>query len=1416
MAMSRAGRRRLILAVVVCAGGVAAAGGYAFRQVQLRHNMSRWLADGTAAYDRGDYEATLANLNEFVSRDKTNPEALLDFADARRRIPGEGGRHLLQARDVTLTALALESDSLRGRQMLMQIYSDMGLATEMLDAAERVLRLDPSDLEAHRTRTGVLGMLGRTDEAIVAAGEMADALPGDMAVQLEAFSTMASAGADAGTLEAFVTNREETYDGTLGLELMRIQLLLQRVASTPASAPERGELLGEVTETIVRAAELPAGSEIEARTFLDFLGVISPMDSRYAEIASSTLVRYMQDPALAEGMAAFAAERAWSRGDFAEAGRVALQDSAAIASASDRSLGWLALSGVGASPGALAELERRTTVQAGLWATLAKADTLLASGDAPQALALLDDLPLAESDARRVALFLTGKADRQNGEIARAAASWATLLDTAPSWVLARRNLAEAYLKLGRLQDASRVLFEDPLGPATDPKLALQIEVALDEAGLARTRRSGGNGFTLASGFAAKDPDNPYWAAMASRAALAIGRTNDAREYADQLLEGGIAEVPDAAVTLADRWDRVDPQLAETIREALGQAATEPGTVYSLAIADLAAGLPDAGLARIQLGLAAATDDNRLPWETALAVYRDQADDPDAAEALFLLSAQHPDELVVQQQVLQSESIWRSPDRVGAVVERLRAITGDGGYQWRLFDLKRQLAALDPTAENALERAAELQIKVASLVREDPNNIDALLIANNAAEIAGDTDRAAEFLLRASNADPQNVGLRLLLPDALVKAGRLAAATQQAASLATLELRDRTMLRRRAELLVRYGRADLARPDWERLAQLGDEAATVRVAGVLAAQGQTERADAMVADVLEGGNPSDPVRVAAAGYLARRGEIDRGLALLEGLSAEGIAGNRSKVIARYLLTNTPDLEAARRNEALAERTDDPELWAAASQGYMVVDRLEDSRRVLAQGLADHPDSPSLRALQQAFVADESQDPAAMLAFVRSTLSLDPSPTAAAIVAVVDRRLRGELDDEGIVGALQEMLGSTPGSSEVWRTLVQAQLAALQGARAAGREQDVAQWSDRIVGTLRDAMEALPGDIVIARFAAVRLGELGRPEDALFAARQWSERTGRPSFEADQLIALLLHQLGRDREALAVIDRWQDRIVADRIAQPGDAFLLASIRGMNNDSTGAVELFKPVASASPRGLLLGIRLTRSLGAAAVARAWLADLEPTVVAGNDPQAAVELGRAWWQLAAQTGADSDIRLAIAALDRLLETPAGDHPAIRLFKAVCHEQLGERAEAIALYRAVLEQDPNQRDVWNNLAYALLSAGDDLSEALRCADKAVSLARNTGAPPSSLASYLDTKAQILIAIGRAGDAVSVYREALEVAPEWPLGVLGLAEAQYAAGNPDQARATVEDLEGREIPENLTTRVTALVEQLGD
>lgn len=1402
MAMSRAGRRRLILALVVCAGGAAVVGGYAFRQSQLRGNMERWLAEGTAAHDRGDYETALANLNEYISRDKENVEALLDFADARRRVPAEAGMHLSQARGITQTALAIVPDSVRGRRMLMQIYTDMGVVTETREAAESLLELVPNDIDAHRTRVDVLAGLGRDEETIAAAEQMAMAAPDDLTLQLDVFGILIVTDEGRERTARFVDSCRDRFAGSLGLALMDIAMLHAEIREMPPSAPERSAAMEKYTESVVSAAGLPAGSPKEARVYMNALLDLAARDGTYSELAEETLARYLQDSELADDMAAFEAERAWSRGDPGEAAQLLLSTFASVDEANDRLLGWLALCGVPESVTALDELERRSTPEAATWAALAQAQRRLAEEDHTGVVEALSGAGELDDDGVHLALYFRGGAELVAGETARAAGSWSRLLASAPSWTIATLELADAYFVLGRLADARTALMADRRAMTLNPELWARIEIAIDETGIDRTFEASRDSYVLTSDIVLRAGDDPVWVSLHALAALACDHHDEARSIVDSLLQMDVARSGHTAADLANRLETVDPGRARALRRALASATTDPATAFSLALAEYNAGNVDEGRALLVGGFASAPEGDTANWEVLLALYADVTGEPDAAETMYELSEKYADNLAVQRQVLDSVAVWRTPERLVPVIERLRTLTGEGGHQWRLYSLKRELAAMDTESEGAVEQAAQVQIRIADIIREDPSNVNALLIASDAAEISGDMQRAADFLLRAAEAEPRNTLLRMQLPDKLAAAGQVSAAIRSAEALPALTLRDPIRIRQRAELLQRFGRPDLARPDWERLAAAGDGAAAVRFAGTLAIAGQRERADAIVEDVLADTESGDIERLTAAEYFAGTGRIDRGLTLLRALPPEGVAGNRGTIIGRYLVDNVENLDGARRLESIAREEDDPEIWAAAAQAYLRLGLLDDARRLTDEGLAAHEESASLRAIRTTFDAVDAGERTATLALFRSNIMLIQSPDAVAIAGYIGDRLNGKINDAELVSALRQLSESEPGSLRTWRALTLALI-------TAGRVDDA-------VTTLRDSMDALPSSIAAARFAARRFRQMGMPEDTLFAARQWSQRAGGAEMEADLLVALTLAELDRDREALAAISPWRDRIIAERERQPGEAFLLAGILAENGDSQGAMEVFEPVTTSSEGGLLRGLRLTRYFRNTTQAQAWLGRLEPLVVEAGNAQAAGMFCAEWWELARRSGETAFIESALGAMERMVTTPAGDQTEIRFMMAICQEQLGRDAEAIGLYREVLAAQPDLVSAKNNLAYRLLQSGGDAAEALQLAEEAVSTARADGTPPLQLQSLLDTHAQALMALERPADAAQVYMEALAADGAWAVGLVGLAEAQLAAGNPQAAKARLEALNLSTLPEGLSARAAAVAAALDE
>lgn len=139
-----------------------------------------------------------------------------------------------------------------------------------------------------------------------------------------------------------------------------------------------------------------------------------------------------------------------------------------------------------------------------------------------------------------------------------------------------------------------------------------------------------------------------------------------------------------------------------------------------------------------------------------------------------------------------------------------------------------------------------------------------------------------------------------------------------------------------------------------------------------------------------------------------------------------------------------------------------------------------------------------------------------------------------------------------------------------------------------------------------------------------------------------------------------------------------------------------------------------------------------------------------------------------------------------------------------------GEAAAAEAAYRRALELDPANADALNNLAWLLLGQRERLAEAEELARRAVA----AGGPDPHLA--LDTLGRVLRARGRCTEAVEVLSGALATAPSATAGrewlTLGLGLALRDCGDPAWHRTLEELTAAAGDPEALAQAQEALAE----
>jgi tetratricopeptide (TPR) repeat protein len=87
-----------------------------------------------------------------------------------------------------------------------------------------------------------------------------------------------------------------------------------------------------------------------------------------------------------------------------------------------------------------------------------------------------------------------------------------------------------------------------------------------------------------------------------------------------------------------------------------------------------------------------------------------------------------------------------------------------------------------------------------------------------------------------------------------------------------------------------------------------------------------------------------------------------------------------------------------------------------------------------------------------------------------------------------------------------------------------------------------------------------------------------------------------------------------------------------------------------------------------------------------------------------------------------------------------------------------GQHAEAIAVYRQMLAQDPTDVVTMNNLACYLALGGGDKAEALNLINKAIAM-------EGQVASLLDSRGIILLEMDRPQEALRDIEQALQAGP---------------------------------------------------
>ena len=388
----------------------------------------------------------------------------------------------------------------------------------------------------------------------------------------------------------------------------------------------------------------------------------------------------------------------------------------------------------------------------------------------------------------------------------------------------------------------------------------------------------------------------------------------------------------------------------------------------------------------------------------------------------------------------------------------------------------------------------------------------------------------------------------------------------------------------------------------------------------------------------------------------------------------------------------------------------------------------------------------------------SQDPETQAQALRDTaqaLALSPD-MAQALALQANLQLQAGRPDEA-ARTLRRLLETAPGNNQARLQLTQLYL-------SQQRTDDAADLIDDGL-----AMEPQSPLWLMARAnLATSRGDLDQAVDALEQVMDAS-----PNAQALSRLALLYLQQDRPAPAAALLDEHPTLLSENP--------LLQAVRGRSLAAQGQTE---------PAQRVFTLALQRAGSAAEVSQILRQMFEAL---GSD--AAVELAQSvqhpqqplWIDTAlagvALSDRDYDTALSrLRALDgRLDSADPATRQQVRKMQALALLQTGDHAGARDAYRQLLDEDPDNLEVLNNLAFILASHLDDPQAAVPLAERARQLAPDN-------AEILDTLGWTYYQVDRPDDARRALEQSVE-ARALPANTYHLGRLYHERNNPERARS---------------------------
>jgi tetratricopeptide (TPR) repeat protein len=1375
MVISKRGRRRLIVIFSIIAVVVGAVFTFNIVKGQQKERLFAEARErGLAAYERGDFATALEgdHLPFVIQYDKNDVDVVMAFADARAQQPLPGGRHIRESIDYNEHVRKLiEGQTARPdrrellteiNQRLLSLYLSAGLRHEASTTAERLLKQDEDNIEAMATVASVALFDRKFDVAVPMVERLMAAEPEVMSWRELDLEIARTRGDTMPEIIARCEQWAEEFEGDA-----RFDILLGFTLVREGRWDDANELVPDIinrgvedSNTLEGALALfdQLGRREEARTLIEQTIAATP-DDLWVRLA------YVR--------------RLWQSNRPQEALDV-LPDEPDVNDvehlAQWRRLRSLVLIAVGSTQPAIAHLtemrERAPLNDDRQWA-----DAMLARFELTPATFKVTrkriEAALALRPGDPTLHFILGEAYSIVGEHSRAMEAFGDSFRRDPNWLAPGYAYIQQALDANRVFDAyafaREVLRRAPRDQAEPYVMFARAHLALRRAGgnPQITETVSGRSVTLHDmlrQILAQAPEHPDLVPLEVEALILDGRERDVTDRMARIMNSRTAPVP-TRLRLAELC-RIYGRAEE--RQLIQSAVTNaPGNIdASFALARWLRDHDDAGAGRgvietLESGLDV-DDRQSIDVMQRTAAYLVSINADDANQQLEALLDEHPYAVSAARLTLQAPCAWRDQPLITRAIGQLSSLLGDYDPAVRLAEARR-LVYYESAEEPKLARALTL---ISGVLESEPNTLDALMLMADASLRGRNPSigRAVEHLERAVALYPTRTDLTARLVGLLQSQGsfdRAALYLNQLAGVAG----DRSNLRSvELSLLQTQGNFDLAMDRAREL--IGDDASLtdrLAYASICMRAGDYAKAEAIYTK-LRSEQPTDPMVLrAVSDFYAMTGRLEEGAALVRTLDVDD-AERHAALGLFFQRHHRDDLAEPELRQALERAPDRVEVRAALAFAAARQGKTDEARTHAMEGLKREPEHTALRTvIAMVGLGADSAQRARSLATLRNVLESDePLLEVLALLAdvpVVDGEDKPERTHLTRAVKLTERFG---GYLPAW------QLAVFLHADAGQRDEAIAM--------ARRAVARFPSRPEPCEWAARLLADHRQWGESLSEAQEWRRRRIDDLLSIDVFIAGLLLELNRPVDARAQLARYEKQIRAEADRRPRHLAMWVNALVSSGEVSRAWTLIGDRLDDETSWRQGWISLANRVDSKS-ARDVLERITPAI--GNRPDDRLTLAAAWNALGRRLNMTEVYAHAEQIVMPLVNDPKWSTEAMLILGSVA-EGRGDVEEAIEKYRAVTERQPTNMLAMNNLAALLSTQPAHATEALRLAERVARAMPNN-------ADVEDTLAAALMAAGKNDAALRHLETAISLRPDDPSIRLREVRALLALGRHERA-----------------------------